>query len=101
MKTIGYVHEPSEIRWLPVAGVQPAVYVAKTNGRPVAILELHPGTGFELTTLDGQKIGDYATLAEGESAFDKWVGNRSPDEPSTPESLRLHEDGSRRKPYQG
>lgn len=62
-----------EIIWLPASGVQPVVYVAKAGGRPVAILQMQPGEGFELTTSSGRVIGQFSSLSEGQRALAEWL----------------------------
>ena len=60
---------PDELAWFAASGVQPVVYVAKLAGKPVAILQFHPGVGFELTTCSGRLVGRYATLVDGQAAL--------------------------------
>lgn len=76
MSMARHAGEKTEINWMPVSGVQPVVYVAKAEGRPVAILELRPGTGFRLTSCDGRRLGDYTSLEEGEAALEAWLDSR-------------------------
>ncbi|MGV8882307.1 MAG: hypothetical protein ACOH19_09135 [Rhodoglobus sp.] len=58
------------IAWMPVSGVQQLVYVAKVDGKPVAILQMRPGSGFDLTDcVTGEFIGNYASLIQGQEAL--------------------------------
>ena len=66
------------LTWAPVSGVQPVVYVARSDDRPVAILEMRPTAGFRLTTCTGISLGDYPSLAEGEDALEAWLRNGTP-----------------------
>jgi hypothetical protein len=61
---------PTTIAWMPVSGVQQLVYVAKVDGKPVAILQMKPGLGFDLTDcVTGALIGNYASMTEGQEAL--------------------------------
>jgi len=61
---------PSTISWMPVSGVQQLVYVAKVDGKPVAILQMKPGFGFDLTDcVTGALVGNYASMIEGQEAL--------------------------------
>jgi hypothetical protein len=58
------------IAWMPVSGVQQLVYVAKVDGKPVAILQMKPGLGFDLTDcVTGALVGNYASMIEGQEAL--------------------------------
>ena len=58
------------IAWMPVSGVQQLVYVAKVDGKPVAILQMKPGFGFDLTDcVTGALVGNYASMIEGQEAL--------------------------------
>lgn len=72
-----HIDSQAQIVWLPVSGVQPVVYVAKVNAKPVAILELRPGSGYHLTTCAGQPLGEFVTFEEGEAALEEWMGTRA------------------------
>ena len=72
-----HVDHQAQIVWLPVSGVQPVVYVAKVNAKPVAILELRPGLGYHLTTTAGVLLGEFVTFEEGEVALEQWMGTRA------------------------
>ena len=62
------------ITWMPVSGVQPLVYVAKVEGKPVAILQMKPDTGFDLTDCaTGELIGRYNSMIEGQDALSEWL----------------------------
>ena len=69
------VHERAT--WTPVSGVQPAVYVARVDGHPVAIIELRLAVGFRLTTCAGEVVGDFHALEEGEAALEAWLRARA------------------------
>lgn len=61
---------PTTIAWMPVSGVQQLVYVAKVDGKPVAILQMKPGFGFDLTDcVTGALIGNYASMIGGQEAL--------------------------------
>ena len=45
--------------WSPVSGIQPLVYVARSDDRPLAILEMQPTGGCRLTTCLGEPLGTY------------------------------------------
>ena len=66
------------LTWAPVSGVQPVVYVARSDDRPVAILEMRPTAGFRLTTCTGVCLGDYGSLVEGEDALEAWLRRNTP-----------------------
>lgn len=69
---------PSTIAWMPVSGVQQLVYVAKVDGKPVAILQMKPGSGFDLTDcVTGALIGNYASLIEGQEALSERLASAS------------------------
>ncbi|ODU63540.1 MAG: hypothetical protein BGO97_05495 [Micrococcales bacterium 70-64] len=63
------------IDWTPVSGVQPVVYVGRDHDRPLGIIEMRPATGFRVTACTGAVIGDFASLDEGELAFDSWLSH--------------------------
>lgn len=73
MSIARHAGEKTEIDWMPVSGVSPVVYVAKTGGRPVAILELRPGEGFRLTACSGQFLGNHEGLSQGKAALEAWL----------------------------
>ncbi len=65
------------ITWSAVSGVQPIVFVARVDDKPIAIIEKrHVAPGFQLTTCAGETVGDYASLDEGMAALDEWMAAR-------------------------
>lgn len=69
--------DSGETVWCVVSGVHAVVFVAKSHGRPIAILELRPGYGFHLTSCSGVAIGLFASLADGQAALEEWLGARA------------------------
>lgn len=63
--------------WSPVSGIQPLVYVARADDRPVAILEMQPTGGFRLTACSGEPLGTYRTIAEGQHQLEQWLVTRT------------------------
>lgn len=76
MTTARHIDTQAEITWLAAAGVQPVVYIARLNDRPIAILVWGPGVGFELTSCEGEVIGRFDTQDEAESALECWAYER-------------------------
>ena len=72
-----HLDQQAMIVWLPVSGVQPVVYVAKLNAKPIAIIELRPGSGYHLTTTSGITLGEFGTFEEGEAALEEWMSTRA------------------------
>ena len=72
----GHAQEQATITWTPVAQVQPVVFVAKVDEHPVAIIELRPGAGFRLVSSQGERLGEFSTLAEGQAALTDWLARR-------------------------
>jgi hypothetical protein len=85
----------SEVSWHAAAGVQPVVYVAKSQGRPIAILQLRPGYGFELTTCDGRLIGNFASLTEGQIALGQRLSHSNGEHQTRPSLLATEVSESR------
>jgi hypothetical protein len=79
MRTAHIGNDTVTIEWRAVAGVQQIVYVAKSEGKPIAILEKRPGVGFTLTTCGGRHLGDFATFEECEQALEQWMTARTLD----------------------
>lgn len=65
------------VTWSAVSGVQPIVYVARRDDRPVAILEVLPTTGVRLTACNGQTLGEYGGVEEGRTALERWLRERT------------------------
>ena len=61
------------VTWAAVSGVQPIVYVARKDDRPVAILEVMPTAGVRLTATNGEHLGEYGGIEEGRAALERWM----------------------------
>ncbi len=77
MQTIATKMHDEELVWKPVHGVQAVVFVATSEGRPLAIIELRPGHGFHVTMCSGADLGQFDSLAAGQAAVAERVDARA------------------------
>ena len=63
----------ASIEWSATDGVQPLVFVARIDGRPVAVLEMRPDKRFRLTTTSGVDLGEFPHSDAAHDAFQAWI----------------------------
>lgn len=67
------VKHPSDrhpgLTWAAVSGVQPVVFVARLDDRPVAILEMVGPHLFKVTLCDGTALGTYESMDAAQSSL--------------------------------